>query len=146
MKLKKKVLTLSTCFLIRELDPFFYELVIDSIKTKIAKLNFRLKPKKFLNLKISNKTLALFTLYLNIFSTIKLNTQKNKKKVNLKNIRTNLSYVQTNYTLLNNTKDKELNYQLYKYLFFDLYLKRYHKTSTLEVKKIIQIMENIRNI
>ena len=118
MKLKKKVLTLSTCFLIRELDPFFYELVIDSIKIKTAKLNFRVKPKKFLNLKISTKTLALFTLYLNIFSTIKLNI----------------------------TKDKELNYHLYKYLFFDLYLKRYHKTNTLEVKKIIQIIENIRNI
>lgn len=144
MKLKKKLLTLSTCFLIRELDPFFYELVIESIK--IAKIRFIVKTKKFLILRISNKTLALFTLYLNIFSTIKLNSLKNKREANLERSEMNLLYRQTINDLLNTNENKVLNYQIYKYLFFDLFLSRYQKTRTRDIIKIIQIIENFNNI
>ena len=146
MKLKKKLVTLSTCFLIRKLDPFFYELVIDSVK--IATVNFIAKPKKFLNLRMSNKTLALFTLYLNIFSTIKLNTQKNRREVNLKSIRTNFPYAQIKHNLLesNEVKDRDLNSQFYKNLFFDIYLSRDHKSSTADVIKTIRIIENFSKI
>ena len=144
MKLKKRMVILSICFLIKDLNPFFYELVRDSIK--IPETNLIDKTQKFSNLKISSKTLALFTLYLNIFSTIKLNIQQNTKEVKKRNMFYSISKQQ----LLeeNSITNTELNYHIYRHFFFSLYLNRDKDNinSVLEARKSIQILKSFNNI
>lgn len=146
MKLKKKKVILSTFFLIKDLNPLFFELLIDSIKN--SKKNLTIKKKKIPNLKVSNKTFTLFTIYLNIFSTKKLNTQKNEKEeVNLKSTRANSLYLIIKNRLLPEIEiqDNELNSQIKKSLFF-LYLNRYNKVRTSQMIKSIQIIKNLNKI
>lgn len=133
MKLIKKNEILSTFFLIKDLNPFFYGVVIDSIKNSTGSLI------------IKNKTLALFLIYLNIFSTKNLNT---KKRVNMGNTKANLLYPITKHKLMTNSKVpfNALNHRFNQSLFFDVYLSRYNEKTTLKVLKEIRKIKNFKNI
>lgn len=154
MELNKKTKVFSTFFLIKDLNPFFYELVIDSIDSrKISKRNFFLlvKTKKLLNLRISNKTLALFLVYLNIFSAKTINLQKTiKEEVNIQSIRNDLLYSNsiTKNKLMreNELPFNKLNPRFQKSLFFNIYLSRFNKYSALNTRKSMQIIKNLNNI
>ena len=139
VELEKNLLILSGFFLIRNFNPFFYELVIDSINVDLTD-----KTQKFQNSKISSKTLAMFTLYLNIFSTIKLGTQK--KEVNKRNMVHSIMKDKLLQFKGNEIKNSELNHHNYVCRFFDLFLSRSDEVSLLEVRKSIQMIESLNNL
>lgn len=137
MKLKKKTAILSTFFLIKDLHPFFFEVVIDSIKNSKVSLVAK------------NKNLALFILYLTIFSTKNLNTQKNiKEGVDIQKTKVNFLYSITERKLMTEIglHFNALNPGFNKNIFFDLYLSRDNEASTLNVLKSIKIIKNLNNI
>lgn len=127
MKLKKKKnAILLIFFLFKDLNPFFFGLVMDSVKN-YKNISLLGKKKIPLNLRISNTTLALFMINLNIFSDgyLNLNSHKNKG-----------IEVQFN----------ELNLPFNKSIFFDIYLNKYNNKSSFETIKSIQIIKNLENI
>ena len=143
MELNKKTRVLSTFFLIKDLNPFFYELVIDSIEISKSNLFLFAKTQKLLNLRISNKSLALFLIYLNIFSTKTVNPQKNMREEEV-SIRSDLLY--SNSITKNEIPFNKLNIQFQKRLFFNIYLSRFNKYSAIKIRKSMQIVKNLNNI
>lgn len=128
MKLKEKEnAILLIFFLFKDLNPFFFGLVMDSVKNS-KNISLLVKKKIPLNLRISNTTLALFMINLNIFSDEDLNSHKKKVMAGIE--------VQFN----------ELNLLFNKSIFFDIYLNKYNKKSSFETRKSIQIIENLDNI
>jgi hypothetical protein len=130
MKLKEKEnAILLIFFLFKDLNPFFFGLVMDSVKNS-KNISLLVKKKIPLNLRISNTTLALFMINLNIFSDEDLNLNSHKKKV--------MAGIEVQFN--------ELNLLFNKSIFFDIYLNKYNKKSSFETRKSIQIIENLDNI
>lgn len=128
-----KVLTkrnnlLSVCKSIKYLDPFFFELLIDSISDSNKTLLLKKKPQ------------TLFIVYLNIFATKNLNIpvlQIDKVKTNL-NLRRSIRTFEI--------KDQQLLSQIEKNLFYKFYLSRDNKLLTSRIrsyKKIIKSWDKI---
>ena len=124
--------------MIKDLNPVFFELLIDSVKD--CNKNLGLKNKRSLKL---NKTITLFLIYLNIFSTKKINIQENKKQI----------YVDINSVDL--TKEhqilffKVLNKELEPrspVFFADLYSSTDYRVSTFQKTKSAKILENLNMI
>lgn len=141
--LRKFMVIRSAYSLSKDLDPFFYELILDSINN--PKISFPLKNGKLRCLKISNKTLAKLNIYLNIFSNLKLNTQTNLK-LNRKITKPSSLYSITKNRFLTEVNNRELNSQLAKHLFFDTFLKRKSNGRICQVIKCLQRIENFQDI
>nr|YP_009327087.1 hypothetical protein [Pleurocladia lacustris]ANS57592.1 hypothetical protein [Pleurocladia lacustris]ANS57735.1 hypothetical protein [Pleurocladia lacustris] len=133
--LKKKKRIASIFFLLRALNPFFFELLMDSIK------DFN---KTLIN---KNKIIILFTFYLNLFSTEKLNLQKTVKELDQKIPTDNELYsILKQISFSKNTMNKELKFLFEKNFFCNLYLHRYNELLTLQIIMSNQIIKNLDNI
>ena len=137
MKLKKK--TSKFFFMVKILNPVFFELLIDTIKD--FNKNSAFKNNQVIKLKKSNKTITLFIIYLNIFSTKKISNQENEKQVyvNLKRV----DLIKRKKRLLYKVLNKELELQ-YKVFFINLYLRRYNKINTFQLIQSTQILQHLK--
>ena len=84
----------------------------------------------------SNKTIILFPIYINLFSTKNINTQKSEKRVYINVNRVDL--IKEKQILLSKALNKELEPQ-HRVFFINLYLNRYNKINTSKLIKSIQI-------
>lgn len=137
MKLKKK--SLSFFFIIKNLNPVFFELLLDSIKE--FNENLEVKNNQIIKLRKTNKTVTLFLIYINLFSTKKINTQKNEKRVYVDINRVDL--IEEKGRLLYKVLNKELKTQ-HKVYFLNRYLNRYNKINTFQLIESTQIIQNLR--
>lgn len=139
MKLKKKK-TLQIFFMIKDLNPFFFELLTDSIRD--FNKNLVSKNKRIIKSRRSNKTITLFPIYLNLFSTTK-NTQVNKERVYRHS--NSVDLIKKEQKLLSKVLNKEVEPPC-KFISNHLYLSRYNKNSTLQRIKSIQKLQNLKMI
>lgn len=137
MKLKKK--TLQFFFLVKILNPVFFELLIDTIKD--FNKNSTFKNNQVIKLKKSNKTITLFTIYLNIFSTKKISNQENEKQVYVNVKRVDL--IKRKKRLLYKVLNRELEPQC-KVFFINPYLRRYNKINTFQLIQSTQILQHLK--
>lgn len=139
MKLKKKK-TLQIFFLIKNLNPVFFELLIDSIKD--FNKNSKFKNKQIIKLRKSNKTITLFPIYLNLFSTKKISNQETEKRLHV-NISSPNLIKESQKLLLSKVINKKLEPQ-YKVFFANLYLSRYNKINASQLIESTQILQNLK--
>ena len=137
MKLKKK--TLQFFFMVKILNPVFFELLIDTIKD--FNKNSTFKNNQVIKLKKSNKTITLFTIYLNIFSTKKISNQENEKQVYVNVKRVDL--IKRKKRLLYKVLNRELEPQC-KVFFINPYLRRYNKINTFQLIQSTQILQHLK--
>ena len=136
--LTKRNKILSVFQSIKDLDPFFFELLMDSISDSNKTSIIREKPQ------------ALFIVYSNIFATKKLNIPLAKEKT----LGLQIDKINTNFNLLYSLisirslkiRDEEVVSQLNKNLFYKFYLNRYNKFFTSQVKKYIKIIKSWEKI
>jgi len=90
-----------------------------------------------------NKFVTLFPIYLNLFSTKKLTPQKNQldKKNNNKAL---LKLTNEELFLLEALNKKSNTEQ--KFLLVDLYLSRFNKISTSQLRKSTEMVLNLKNL
>lgn len=135
--LKKQKQIISVLFLIKNLDLRFFELLIDSIKdSKKNQIN-------------KNKSLTLFAIYLNLFSTRRLKIQHGKKKLDLKMINTNLVYSllkQPSISISIQSTNKESKFQLKKTFFYNIYFNRFNELLTSQIIDSTQIIESLDRV
>ena len=130
--LKKQKQIISVLFLIKNLDLGFFELLIDSIKD--SKKNQRNK----------NKSITLFAIYLNLFSTRRLKIQHGKKKLDLKMINTNLLYSLLKQPSISiQSTNKGSKFQLKKTFFYNIYFNRFNELLTSQIIDSTQIIESL---
>ena len=139
MELKKK--TLKIFFMVKDLNPVFFELLIDSVRD--CNKSLPIKNKRIIKLRQSNKTITLFPIYLNLFSTKKINTQENNKRVYVNTNR--VESVKEKQRLLSKILDKELEPQC-KFFFINLYLRRDTKISAFQIIKSTQRLQSLKMI
>lgn len=137
MKLKKK--PLQFFFMIKILNLVFFEFVINSIKDLNKTLT--VKNKQILKMRKLNKTITLFPIYINLFSTKKINTQKSEKRVYTDVRRVDL--IKEKQILLFKALNEELEAQ-HKIFFINLYLNRYNKIIISELIESTQILQNLK--
>lgn len=140
MKLKKKKM-LKIFFMINDLNPLFFELLIDSLRD--FNKNLTGKNRRIIKLRQSNKTITLFPIYLNLFSAKKINTQKNEKQIYGNISRVNL--IKEKERLLFRVLNKKFEPQ-HNFFLVNLYLSRSKKISTFQVIKSTQILQNLKMI
>lgn len=140
MKLRKKR-TLWVFFMVKNLNPFFFEVVLDSVRD--LNKNLIIKNIKLLKLRQVNKFVTLFPIYLNLFSTKKLTPQTTQidRKINNKD----LLKLRNKEKFLLDVLSKNLNTQQ-KLLIGDLYLKRFNKISTTQIRKSTEMLLNLKNL
>ena len=135
--LKKRNKILSVFKSSKDLDPFFFELLMDSIrdsnKTLIAKKNPQ----------------SLFIIYSNIFATKKLNRPLAKeqtldRKFNkvTKNMNLIYSVMEQRSIRKLESNDQQVSFQLKKNLFYNLYLNRYNKLISSQVISSLKIIQS----
>jgi hypothetical protein len=131
--LKKQKRILSVLFLIKNLDLGFFELLIDSITdSKKNQIN-------------KNKGITLFTIYLNLFSTKKLNIQPSEKKLDPKMINTNLVYSLLKEPSIQTT-NKESKVLLKKTFFSNIYFNRFNELFMSQIINSTQIIERLDRV
>nr|YP_009694359.1 hypothetical protein Scana_132 [Hapterophycus canaliculatus]AYP10076.1 hypothetical protein Scana_132 [Hapterophycus canaliculatus] len=137
--LEKRNKILEVFKFIKNLDPFFFELLMDSIrdsnKTPIVK----------------NKPKALFIIYSNIFTTKKLNIPLIKEKTldletNKVNNKITVLDLRKRSIIKLESSDKELDLQLKKNLFYNLYLSRYNELLTSQVLRNVKRIQSFDKI
>ena len=130
--LKQQKRILSVLFLIKNLDPVFFELLIDSIKdSKKNQMN-------------KNKNITLFIIYLNLFSTKKLKIQHSKEKLNPQMRNTNLVYSLSKQPSLSiNSTHKESKLQRKKTFFYNIYFNRFNELLTSQIMCSTQIIQRL---
>lgn len=140
MKLRKKR-TLWVFFMVKNLNPFFFEVVLDSVRD--LNKNLIIKNIKLLKLRQVNKFVTLFPIYLNLFSTKKLTPQTTQidRKINNKD----LLKLRNKEKFLLDVLSKNSNTQQ-KLLIGDLYLKRFNKISTTQIRKSTEMLLNLKNL
>ena len=136
--LTKRNKILSIFHSINNFDPFFFELLMDSISD--AKMNSIIK----------KKPQIFFILYSNIFTTKKLNFPLIKEKtlglqMDKVNPNINLLYSIIALRTLKNI-DQQVISQLNKNLFYKFYLNRSNKILTSQVRKSIKIIKSWEKI
>lgn len=128
-------------FIVQNLNLFFFEVVLDSVRDLNKKLI--VKNIKLIKLRQLNKFVTLFPIYLNLFSTKKLTPQKNQldKKNNNKAL---LKLTNEELFLLEALNKKSNTEQ--KFLLVDLYLSRFNKISTSQLRKSTEMVLNLKNL
>jgi len=112
---------------------------INSIKDLNKTLT--VKNKQILKMRKLNKTITLFPIYINLFSTKKINTQKSEKRVYTDVRRVDL--IKEKQILLFKALNEELEAQ-HKIFFINLYLNRYNKIIISELIESTQILQNLK--
>ena len=125
--------------MVKILNPVFFELLIDTIKD--FNKNSTFKNNQVIKLKKSNKTITLFTIYLNIFSTKKISNQENEKQVYVNVKRVDL--IKRKKRLLYKVLNRELEPQC-KVFFINPYLRRYNKINTFQLIQSTQILQHLK--
>nr|QWK43337.1 hypothetical protein [Ecklonia arborea] len=123
-------------FLIKDLDPIFFEFLIDNIEYPNKKLTFT----KDERLKVSDINMLLFFIYCNIFSTEQLNLQF-QNKTNVNNAKDNLLYYlnREKRRLRAKALNKELKQDLQKSFFLSI-----NKTKNNE--RVVSSSKNLTSI
>nr|YP_009736331.1 hypothetical protein SlomFM_132 [Scytosiphon promiscuus]QDM58418.1 hypothetical protein SlomFM_132 [Scytosiphon promiscuus]QDM58561.1 hypothetical protein SlomM_132 [Scytosiphon promiscuus] len=142
--LRKRNKILAVFKSIKDLDPLFFELLMDSIRDSNKTLIVKKNPK------------ALLIIYSNIFATKKLNIPLAKEKtlgiminkVNKNNIASLYSEIKQKPIIKINFRDKQLDYQLKnrKNLFFNLYLNRQNELLSSQVISYVKIIQSFDQI
>nr|QWK42628.1 hypothetical protein [Lessoniopsis littoralis] len=141
--------TLQILFLIKDLDPIFFEFVKDSIEYPDKKLTFT--KKESLKVCSININIILFFIYCNIFSTKRLNAQLQQKPTGDK-AKGNLFY------LINKNKgkqkgigkalnkDKDLKQQFQKNFFLSINQKKNNEIISSQILTSIGLLEDFNLI
>ena len=141
MTLKKKKI-LQIFFLVRDLNPIFFELLIDSVKDLNKNLVDR--NKRLIKLKKVNRTIALFSIYLTLFSTKKVNTQKNEKQIYV-NVN-KVEFLKEKQILLSKVLNRKVEPKV-KIFFVNFYLSPSNNISNFhQIKKSAQILKKLKLI
>ena len=90
----------------------------------------------------SNKTITLFPIYLNLFSTKKISNQETEKRLHV-NISSPNLIKESQKLLLSKVINKKLEPQ-YKVFFANLYLSRYNKINASQLIESTQILQNLK--
>lgn len=140
MKVRKKR-TLLVFFMIKHLNPFFFEVILDSVRD--FNKNLIGKNIKLVKLRQMNKVITLFPIYLNLFSAKKLTPQKNQisRKITTRNLLDLKKEERFSFESLNKKSNNEC-----KLLIVDLYLNRYNKISTSQIIKSTEMILNLNNL
>lgn len=140
MKVRKKR-TLLVFFMIKHLNPFFFEVILDSVRD--FNKNLIGKNIKLVKLRQMNKVITLFPIYLNLFSAKKLTPQKNQisRKITTRNLLDLKKEERFPFESLNKKSNNEC-----KLLIVDLYLNRYNKISTSQIIKSTEMILNLNNL
>lgn len=143
MKFLKKINKISSVFKSsKDLDPFFFELLMDSIRDSNK------------NLILKKESKALFIIYSNIFATKKLNLPLPKEKtlgVKINKVNDNIALSSSTVTQKSAVKpgfiDKQLGcFLLKKTLFYNLYLNRYNELPISQVINYVKIIQSLDKI
>lgn len=135
--------TLQILFLIKDLDPIFFEFLIDNIEYPNKKLTFT----KNESLKTSNTNIILFFIFCNVFSNKHLNTQlQNKPTVDT--TKENLLYYinKGKRRLIAKVFNKDLKEQLQKSFFLSISQTKYNETISSEILTSIKTLQNFNFI
>nr|QWK42486.1 hypothetical protein [Macrocystis pyrifera] len=126
--------TLQILFLIKDLDPIFFEFLIDNIKYPNKKLIFN----KDESLKASNKNILLFFIYCNLFSTKQLN------KPTITKAKDNLLYHMNKgkRRVIAKFLNKDLKQQLQKNFFFSISKTKVNKMVSSKILTSIKTLQN----
>nr|QWE51199.1 hypothetical protein [Alaria crispa] len=134
--------TLQILFLIKDLDPIFFEFLANSIEYPNKKLTFTKKENP--RVRSINRNIILFFIYYNIFSTRWLNTQLQKKaKGNLFYLIDNEKQKGTEQALKN---DKDLKQQLQKNFFLSINRRKNNKTNFSQILTSIELLNDFNLI
>ena len=122
--------TLQILFLIKDLDPIFFEFLINNIEYPTKKLTFT----KDKTLKISDINIIFFFMYCNLFSTKQLNIQL-QKKITGDRAKNNLLYYinKGKRTLIAKALNKNLKQQLQKSFFLSINQTKYNEMISSQV-------------
>ena len=117
---------------IKDLDPFFFELLMDSISDSNKISILKKKPQ------------ALLIIYSNIFATKKLNIPLAKEKtlgLQIDKVNTDVNLL---YSILSikTIQEERIVPQLKKNLFYKFYLNRYNKPIASQVRNSIKIIKS----
>ena len=134
--------TLQILFLIKDLDPIFFEFLTDSIEYTNKKLAFtKEESPKVCSI---DRNIILFFIYYNIFSTRRLNIQLQKKaKGNLFYLIDNRKQKGTWQTLKN---DKDLKQQLQKNFFLSINQTKNNKINFSQILTSIELLNDFHLI
>jgi len=127
--------------MIKHLNPFFFEVILDSVRD--FNKNLIGKNIKLVKLRQMNKVITLFPIYLNLFSAKKLTPQKNQisRKITTRNLLDLKKEERFPFESLNKKSNNEC-----KLLIVDLYLNRYNKISTSQIIKSTEMILNLNNL
>ncbi len=140
----RKKRTLLVFFRVKTLNPFFFEVVLDSVRD--LNKNLIVKNIKLVKLRQLNKFITLFPIYLNLFSTKKVTPQKNQIKKERKiNNNKNLLKFRNKEKFILEVLMKKPNIEQ-KFLIVDLYLNKSNKISTSQIKKSTEMILNLKNL
>ncbi len=141
--LNKNRKTLKILFLIKDLDPIFFEFLIDNIEYPNKKLTFT----KNESIKIPNTNIILFLTYCNVFSNKQLNIQlQNKPTVDT--TRENLLYYinKGKRRITAKVFNNDLKQQLQKSFFLSINQTNYNETVSSEILTSIKTLQNFNFI
>nr|QWK43054.1 hypothetical protein [Saccharina subsessilis] len=135
--------TLQILFLIKDLDPIFFEFLIDNIEYPNKKLTFT----KNENLKTPNTNIILFFIYCNVFSTKQLNLQlQNKPTVDT--TKDNLLYYinKGKRRIIAKILNNDLKQQLQKSFFLSISQTKYDETVSSKILTSSKTLQNFNFI
>nr|QWK44047.1 hypothetical protein [Arthrothamnus bifidus] len=135
--------TLQILFLIKDLDPIFFEFLIDNIEYPNKKLTFT----KNENLKTSNTNIILFFIYCNVFSTKQLNIQlQNKPTVGT--AKDNLLYYinKGKRRIIAKILNNDLKQQLQKNFFLSISQTKHNETVSSKILTSSKTLQNFNFI
>lgn len=136
--LNKNRKTLQILFLIKDLDPIFFEFLIDNIEYPNKKLTFN----KNESLEASNINIILFIIYYNVFSTKQLN------KLTANNAKENLFYHMNKgkQRVIAKFLTKDLKQQLQKNFFLSINQTKAHKMGSSKILTSIKTLQHFNLI
>lgn len=135
--------TLQILLLIKDLDPIFFEFLIDKIEYPNKKLTFTTDE----SLKTPNTNIILFLTYCNVFSNKQLNIQlQNKPTVDT--TKENLLYYinKCKRRITAKVFNNDLKQQLQKSFFLSINKTKYNETVSSEILTSIKTLQNFNFI
>lgn len=135
--------TLQILLLIKDLDPIFFEFLIDKIEYPNKKLTFTTDE----SLKTPNTNIILFLTYCNVFSNKQLNIQlQNKPTVDT--TKENLLYYinKGKRRITAKVFNNDLKQQLQKSFFLSINKTKYNETVSSEILTSIKTLQNFNFI